>query len=418
MRLLHTSDWHLGHVLHDRPRTYEHAQFLAWLLGTIGAERADALVIAGDVFDVASPSTEALDAFYGFVATARLRFPRLSIVIVGGNHDSPSRLDVTNPILDAFGVRVVGGLPLRANGALNVERLLVPLADATGRVAAWCVAIPFLRPRDLPAVEEEGSADPLVEGVRRFYAQALDAARARRTKGQAIVATGHAYMTGTRLSELSERKILGGNQHALPADIFPADVAYAALGHLHLAQTVGGRDEVRYSGSPIPLSFSELDYRHQVVLVEFEGERATSIRAVTIPRAVELIRIPADRARPLVEVLELVRALPDLDGPPEDETRPLLEIRVLRDRPEPHVRREVEAAAADKKPRVLRIALEDGGDGRALADGPATPSLADLRPEDVFRRRYASLHGGAPSAELEAEFAELHDRVARGEAAP
>jgi len=415
MRLLHTSDWHLGHVLHDRPRTYEHDRFLAWLLEALATERADALVVAGDVFDVANPSTEALDAFYDFVASARNRFPRLAIVIVGGNHDSPSRLDVTNPILDRLGVRVVGGLPRGADGALDVERLLVPLPDAHGRVAAWCVAVPFLRPTDLPVVTEAG-VDPLVEGVRRLYAAALDAARARRTQGQAIVATGHAYMTGTRLSDLSERKILGGNQHALPADIFPGDVAYAALGHLHLAQEVGGREEVRYSGSPIPLSFSELHYRHQVVLVDFDAERATSIRSLPIPRAVELMRIPADGPKPLAEVLPLLRALPALDGSEDDETRPLLEVRVRCDRPEPQLRREVEGAMAGRRPRLLLISKEGSGDGTALADGADVTSLKDLRPEEVFLRLYASLHGGTPSSELVAAFAELEEHVARNEA--
>lgn len=418
MRLLHTSDWHLGHVLHDRPRTYEHAQFLAWLLGALERERTDALVVAGDVFDVANPSTEALDAFYDFVATARVRFPKLSIVIVGGNHDSPSRLDVTNPILDRLGVRVVGGLPRRDDGTLDVERLLVPLPDATGATAAWCVAVPFLRPADLPVVEAANGIDPLVEGVRRVYAEALDAARARRTKGQAIVATGHAYLTGTRLSELSERKILGGNQHALPADIFPDDVAYAALGHLHLAQTVGGREEVRYCGSPIPLSFSELDYRHQVVVVDFDGERTTSIRALPIPRAVELMRVPAGESKPLAEVLPLLRALPALEGPEDEETRPLLEVRVRCDRPEPQLRREVEAAMAGRRPRLLRIAQELAGDGAALADGQNPASLKDLRPEEVFRRRYASAHEGEPSPALLSAFAELVEQVARGEAKP
>ncbi len=103
---------------------------------------------------------------------------------------------------------------------------------------------------------------------------------------------------------------------------------------------------MRYSGSPIPLSFSEVDYRHQVVIVDFEGERARSIRAVPIPRAVELLRVPAGEPKPLAEVLPLLRALPALDGPEDDETRPLLEVRVRCDRPEPQLRREVEAAVA------------------------------------------------------------------------
>lgn len=415
IRLLHTSDWHLGHVLHDHPRTWEHARFLEGLLATLATERIDALIVAGDVFDVANPPMSALDAFYGFVAEARRRLPRLAIVVIGGNHDAPSRLDVTNPLLDRLGVRVVGGVPRRPDRSLDLTRLVVPLTDASGAVAAYVVAVPFLRPADLPPVPD-GEGDALVEGVRRLYGEALDAARALRTPDQAIVATGHAYLTGTRLSELSERRILGGNQHALPADIFPDDVAYAALGHLHLAQAVGGRETVRYSGSPIPLSFAERGYRHQVVVVELEGARVTSVRAVPVARAVELVQLPADEPRPLAEVVALLRALPDRDGPEDDPARPLLEVRVRCDRPEPHLRREVEAAALGKRPRLLRIALEAAGDGRALADGPAGASLRDVRPEDVFLRKYASEHEGAPSPALLAAFHELLDGVQRGEA--
>ncbi len=415
MRLLHTSDWHLGHALHDHPRTYEHARFLAWLLQAIADERVDALIVAGDVFDVANPSTEALDAFYDVLASARQAHPRLGIVVVGGNHDSPARLDVTNPLLDRLGVRVVGGLPRRPDGALDLDRLVVPLHDARGEVAAWCVAMPFLRPADLPPVEGDG-IDPLIEGVRRRYAEALDAARARRAPGQAIVATGHAYLTGTRLSELSERRILGGNQHALPVDVFPDDVAYVALGHLHLAQVVGGRGTVRYCGSPLPLSFAERGYPHQVVLVDLEGERVAEIRPVRVPRAVDLLVVPDDGACPLAEVLDLVRALPAREGPEDDPTRPLLEVRVRCDRPEPHLRRDVEAAAAGRRPRLLRIALEAAGDGRALADGAPAPRLRDVTPRDVFLRKYASEHGGEPSPALSAAFDELLGAVLRGEA--
>src|SRR5690606_38813120 len=102
---------------------------------------------------------------------------------------------------------------------------------------------------------------------------------------------GHCYMTGTRLSELSERRILGGNQHALPVDLFPDDVAYVALGHLHLAQRVGA-DHVRYAGSPIPLSFGERHYPHQVLLVDLRGERVAGIEPLRVPRSVDLLRVP------------------------------------------------------------------------------------------------------------------------------
>ncbi|MFP2913001.1 exonuclease subunit SbcD, partial [Pyxidicoccus sp. 3LFB2] len=151
MRLLHTSDWHLGHTLYDVSREAEHAAFLDWLLETLEAQAVDALLVAGDIFDTANPSADAQAAWYHFVARARRRMPRLDVVVIGGNHDSAARLDAPDPLFAALGVRVVGGLP-RTRGELELERLLVPLHDAKGRVGAWVAAVPYLRPADLPSV--------------------------------------------------------------------------------------------------------------------------------------------------------------------------------------------------------------------------------------------------------------------------
>jgi exonuclease SbcD len=407
MRLLHTSDWHLGHTLHGLPREHEHARFLSWLLDTLEAEGVDALLVAGDVFDTANPSAQAQAQWYGFVAEARRRLPALDIVVAAGNHDSPGRLEAPAPLFRAMGVHVVGYLPWQA-GRLDEERLLAPLR-ASGEVVAWVAAVPFLRPADLPAVDGEG--DPVIEGVRRVYGQALDAARRRRRPGQALIATGHCYLAGTAVSELSERRILGGNEHALPAELFPDDVAYAALGHLHLAQKVGGQERVRYSGSPLPLAMSEASYRHQVLVVDLDGERLARVRSVGVPRAVEVLRVPVAGALPLPEVVVLLRELPGRpDGLPEGE-RPYLEVCVALDRPEPALRRQVEEALEGRAPRLVKLTAVHEGDGRSLAEAAAARDLKDLNPEEVFRSRYRRSHEGDPPPELLAAFHELVDQV-------
>jgi exonuclease SbcD len=387
MRLLHTSDWHLGHTLYDVSREAEHAAFLDWLLDTLAAQAVDALLVAGDIFDTANPSAEAQAAWYQFVARARRKLPRLDIVVIGGNHDSAARLDAPDPLFSALGVRVVGGLP-RVKGELDLERLLVPVHDAKGKVGAWVVAVPYLRPADLPPAPAE-AADRLVEGVREVYGQALAAARLRRQKGQALVAMGHCYMVGTELSELSERKILGGNQHALPVDLFPEDVAYAALGHLHKAQRVGGREGVRYSGSPLPLSLSEAPYRHQVLLVELQGEALEQVKPLTVPRKVEVLRVPASKAAPLEEVLEALQALPEAEAGAPEWARPYLEVCVSLPRPEPALRRKVEEALEGRAARLVKLSPAYTGAGGALADVQPGLSLRERTPEDVFRARYA-----------------------------
>jgi exonuclease SbcD len=396
MRLLHTSDWHLGHTLHGVEREYEHARFFDWLIETCAVEAIDALLVAGDLYDAANPPAAAEAAWYDFVARLRRRLPRLELVVIGGNHDSAARLDAPSPLYRALDLHVVGSL------AGPPERLVVPLHDAAGQVRAWVAAVPFLRPSDLPPASTDGAGDALVEGVRRVYAEVLEAARARRQPGQALVAMGHLYMVGTRLSELSERKILGGNQHALPVDLFPDDLAYAALGHLHLGQPVGGRPGVRYCGSPLPLSLAEADYAHQVCVVELDGERLGGVRTLPVPRAVDILRLPP---MTLDELLPRLRALevPELDEP----RRPLLEVRVVLTRPEPGLRHRVEEALLGRPVRLVRVGVEYTGDGRALAEARAGARLGELSPAEVFVQRWRRDHEGDPPPALAEAFARL-----------
>jgi len=391
-------------------REREHRAFLAWLLDVLRSERVDALLVTGDVFDSANPPASALQAFYGFIRDARRLLPSLEIVVIGGNHDSAARLDAPAPVLEAFDVRVVGGLQRDDDGAIDLDRLLVPLTDAAGETAAWVAAVPFLRPADLPPLEGDG--DPLIEGVRSVYAEVLEAARQRCSDGTALIATGHLYMVGTVISELSERRILGGNQHALPVDIFPDDVAFAALGHLHRAQRVGGREHVRYAGSPIPLSLGEADYQHQVLIADFEGMELSESRSLFIPRTVDIMRVPSSGAAPLAEVLAMLDQLePAVPAEPSD-ARPFLEVRVELDQPQPNLRRSVEVAVADKRPRLLKVVAEYTGSGYSLADvkAPGT-ELKDLDPEEVFVQRYRRDHDGEPPTELVAAFHELLEQV-------
>lgn len=400
LRVLHTADWHLGHSLHELPRTFEHERFLGWLVDTAVREEIDALVIAGDVFDAANPPAAALEAWYRFLAALARRAPGVDVVVIGGNHDSAARLDAPEAILAGLGVRVVGGLP-RRGGELDLDRLIVPLRDRGGAVRGHAAAVPYLRPADLPAAPGDG--DPLIEGVRAIYREVLEEARRR---GGAVLALGHLYMVGTELSLLSERRILGGNQHALPASIFPGDVAYAALGHLHKAQRVGGHEHVRYSGSPIPLSMGEAGYRHQVVIAEVEGDGPARARAIPVPRAVELLRVPRRGGAPLEEVEAALAALEPL-GDPRDPARPYLEVCVALDRPVPDLRRRIEEAAAGRRPRLCKIGVEYTGDGAPLAEAAPAERLAELDPGEVFVRRWRRDHEGEPPAALVEAFFEL-----------
>ncbi|HNW78041.1 MAG TPA: exonuclease subunit SbcD, partial [Candidatus Competibacteraceae bacterium] len=183
MRLLHTSDWHLGQTLLDFDRSYEHQCFLDWLLDTLDNEQIDALLIAGDIFDNPNPSAAAQKQFYRFLSSAKQRLPHLHTVIIAGNHDSPGRLEAPAPLLDELDATPIGYITRDAEQRIELDRLVVPLRNRQGAIAAWCLAIPFLRPGDVPKIDTPG--DAYLDGVRALYRQALDQALTRRQPDQA-----------------------------------------------------------------------------------------------------------------------------------------------------------------------------------------------------------------------------------------
>lgn len=395
MRIIHTADWHLGHTLHDFSREAEHAAFLDWLLRTLAEQDADALLIAGDVFDSATPPPSAQRSWYAFLARAWGLLPHLQIVVIAGNHDSAQRLEATRPLLEALG-------RLHVIGSCDRERVVVPLLARDGSIAAWLGAVPFLRPADLPVGMEAA------QGIAQVHGEILAAARARCSAHQALLAMGHCYMVGGAISELSERRIQCGNQAALPVDLFPNDVTYAALGHLHLAQSVGGRPHVRYAGSPLPLSLSEGGYHHSVTLLELVGAELGRIEALPVPRHVEILRLPASGAEswPLLRT-ELAKLAPCKDG--DDQARyPFLELAVRLDRPEPTLRADVTELLQSRAVRLVRLGVSHAGEGGGLADaGLVLGGLDDLQPDDVFATRWRQKYGEEPQAGHADAFAQL-----------
>lgn len=405
LRIFHTADWHLGHHLHGVSRQLEHQQFLDWLLDEMNSKQADALIVAGDIFDSANPSSAAQSQLYDFLVKARNRLPNLEIVLIGGNHDSASRLDAPSPILNALGVTVVGGLPRDEQGNIEWERLLVPLRNAAGEIKAWCGAMPFLRNADLPSSGEQDS-DPLISGMKTLYAELFAQLQHKARNAESLILTGHCYMVNGAVSELSERKILGGNQHALPLELFPDDIAYVALGHLHLAQKVGANEHIRYSGSPIPLSFDETDYSHQVVQVDVKAGQPVETVAVKIPRSVQLLRIP--NGKDFAVLSEVIGHLENLtlDDLPIEQ-RPLLELRIRLEKPEPALRQQIEDAIAKLPVRLLKISTAYSGSEKSLADLKIEERLEELQPLDVFQRCYQNKYDQDAPEAMNALFNEL-----------
>jgi exonuclease SbcD len=195
MRFIHTSDWHLGQTLHNFDRSYEHQAFLDWLIVCLVKEEAEALMISGDIFDTANPAAQAQKQFHRFLQRAK-QLPHLNIVIIAGNHDSPSRLEAPAPLLEEMDLAVICFVPRLLDGSIDLDRLVLPSKNAAGEIKAWCLAIPFLRPSDVPKCEGEVK-DPYMQGITLLYQQCLQYALTQRQPDQAIIALGH-------LSKISE----------------------------------------------------------------------------------------------------------------------------------------------------------------------------------------------------------------------
>lgn len=384
MRILHTSDWHLGHQLLGISREYEQQCFLNWLFEQLNQQNIDSLIVAGDIFDSANPPAWAWRLLYQFLAKVKQQLPMLDLLLVAGNHDSPSKLDAPDHLLKAFDIHLIGSLPRLADNSLDFDKLIIELTNAQGHVAARVAAVPFLRPGDLELASiDDDVNDKLICGVERIYQQLAQEINKRNDEAQASIATAHAYLVSSQISEMSERRILGGNQHALPVESFARQFDYTALGHLHKPQQLAGQ-AVYYSGSPIPMSLSERTYKHQVKIVEFNQRRLVGVESVVIPRQVELLKIPV-QPEPLAHVLAQLQALelPDLPF----HQQPLLEVSVLLDKPQSMLREQIVKALHGKDIRLVKITShylqkED------VATTKLTDHLDQIQPEEVFKLKY------------------------------
>jgi exonuclease SbcD len=411
LRILHTADWHLGQSFHGYDRDYEHSLFFDWLLRTLTERRIDVLLVAGDIFDSVNPSASAQRRFFDFLARAHAASPALQIVMTAGNHDAGARLEAPAGLLESLNITVVGTVSRDPEGAIHHHRFLVPLKDENGKVAALAIAVPFLRPADVPEIA--GSPDFYLDGIRELYRCATEAARTLRDRehqGAVLVALGHCHMQHAAESRDSERRIVIGGAEALRADTFPAELAYVALGHLHQPQELdGGR--IRYCGSPIPLSFSEKDYQHRVVEIVLDDAGNASITSVPVPKTAVLHRLPPDRGAPIAEILQLLGdAVFDAELPPE--AHPFLEVRVLDDGPDPTRRRRIEQALEGKAVRLASIKLESPqrSDETAKLDAGDAPSLADLGaldPEEIMLSAHRERYGTEPDPAMLAALREI-----------
>ena len=379
MRLLHTSDWHLGQHFMGKTRQAEHQAFCAWLIEQVRVHQVDALLIAGDVFDTGAPPSYAREQYNRFIV--ELRGTGCELVVLGGNHDSVAMLGESRTLLAQLDTRVIPGV------CADLAEQLLLLKKRDGTPGALLCAIPFIRPRDVLQSQAGQSAQDkqlsLQQAIQQHYQALYALAEAQRAElgGELpIIATGHLTTVGASASE-SVREIYVGSLEAFPTSAFPP-AAYIALGHIHRPQQVGGLEHIRYCSSPIPLSFDEARQQKEVLLVELDGGGLQQVTALAVPRFQPLLSVRGS-------LKELQQAIAEAAALGSSELPVWLEVQVRSDDYLSDLQLRIAALCEGLPVEVLRIRRERGNSVAAL-QGQAKETLDELSVEEVFAQRLSS----------------------------
>lgn len=406
MKILHTSDWHLGQSFFTQNRKHEHQQFLNWLLTVIEEQHIDAIIVAGDIFDTGAPPSYAREIYSRFVVS--LQQYDCTLVILGGNHDSVSVLNETRGLLSCLNTHVV------ASTCEDPADQVVEIRDGENKVTAIVCAIPFIRARDvmtsMAGQSGEQKQQDLGEAIKAHYYSVYQLADARRTElgvDIPIIATGHLTALGVSASS-SVREIYIGTLDGFDAGGFPpAD--YIALGHIHRPQRVAKSDIIRYSGSPIPLSFDELGTQKQVLVVEFDGHQAKSVEPVAVPRFQPMQVLQGS----LDEIEQALKAFDGEDG----STWLCIEVTTQGYLSDLHQR--IQTMVEDKPVEVLQLRRVHQQTAVGMSS-EYEKDLSELSPQEVFEKRLALLESeddvtrDALRAQFSVVVASLHEEQDAG----
>jgi len=376
LTILHSSDWHLGHTLMGRHRRDEFSHFLDWLNGAITEHGVDVLLVSGDIFDSSIPSNLAQSLYFDFLTKVWKAGVCRHIVVIAGNHDSPSLLNAPASLLKALNIHVVGCM------TESMKDEVVVLYDRNGAPELVVGAIPYLRERDIRVIGENESAEDkdkqLIARTREHIRAVCDEGLAQREKFATkppIVVMGHLYSSGSSVAEGDgTRKLyVVGSLVEIGADAYSAGCDYVALGHIHVPQAVGGKDFIRYSGSPLPMGFHEDAQQKGVNLIRFAPER--SIEQLPVPLYQRIVSITGDRESLLARVAELAKS----------GDRVWLETIYDSTEPMGDLRDQLNKVIAGSHTEILCTKTARGQFHALHADVPGE-SLEDLTPEEVFNR--------------------------------
>tara|TARA_R110002110_G_scaffold150258_18_gene341985 strand:+ start:4097 stop:5299 length:1203 start_codon:yes stop_codon:yes gene_type:complete len=370
MKILHTADWHLGHRLHEQSQIEEQVLFLNWIKDYIIDQKIDILLISGDIFDTGVPSNQSLEMYFSFLMKLNNTTCR-SVIITGGNHDSPGTLNAPKHILNALSIKVVG------KATENIEDEVFEI-DVNGEKVI-IGAVPYLRDGDIRRAVAGESFDELTDKYKtaliNHYKASAEQCKLINTTNATVIAMGHLFATGGSVSD-SEQNIYVGTLGHIGAEDFPTYFDYIALGHLHRPQIIGGNDKVRYSGSPHILSFSEVNYDKKIIVLTIKDNKINDIKEDVVPRFREFYKLEGT-------IAQCIEAFPDVISNPYELT-PWVEI-VLNE--ENNINTDDLKIAADQYPfDILKTALKNQRRIKGIEELlEETKSIKELVPSEVFK---------------------------------
>ncbi len=287
MKILHTSDWHIGRKLYERSFDETHTYFFNWLTETINQNKVNVLVVAGDIFNNPFPSSSSLSIYYK--ALYNLSKTCLKhIIITGGNHDSISTLNAPKELLNVLNISVIGGY------SGNLDEMIIEITDKKNKPQLVVCAVPFLKERDVrTSVSGSDFKDRISQisfGIQEFYAKIAEKVQIYSQKNIPIIATAHLFINDIKEMPDDEKKYFVGGLQQISFKNLPQIFDYFALGHIHKPYKIGGNENIRYCGAPVHLNFSERKNKSQVILIDFNDRNETKIEKIFIPIFRQLVR--------------------------------------------------------------------------------------------------------------------------------
>ncbi len=413
MKVLHTSDWHLGQQFYEHDRRVEHQAFFTWLLATLVEQQIDLLLVAGDIYHTATPSASAENQLYQFIKDAKKQCPQLHVVIIAGNHDSANRILAAQPLLAQFDTHVVGRFDVSAPSDIILE-------INTNNKRAVIAAMPFLRSSDISSLSQTENGPSYAQGVAKAYELALNHAYKINKQNAPLIVMGHLHAKGGDISSDSERNLVIGGEESISANVFGSKANYVALGHLHKAQQVAKNDAIRYSGTPIPMSFSERNYTHQVNIIEFISDEkkniSTTVNPLYIPRSADVIILPKGECVPLDKLCKQIKTL----DTSQNTVVPYLRVKLKSSDTDTTFREQIEQALEGKNVKFcgierVREQSDNNGSDAVFED---LGEVEMLNPQNLLEQAFANdkdMAGQSVPDELKALLNEVISELAEQE---